>query len=265
VDLIVEWIKRLLIPGSVSFLLLGFAVGVILILRQKWTVWGRRWLTALLLIYWLLSTPACASLLEDAVNGDYTPLAASDLEGVEAIVVLGGGTLTYQAHGYEYGRMGRTTTLRVLEGARLYFLGDEPLVIVSGGSDEGGGKAQAESEIMAEVMASLGVPDQQILQDPTSANTLEEAINIADMMDDLGITRFVLVTSPTHMPRSMGVFQARGMDPIPAIALQHSETLPLSSSLIPNENALEASQGVFREIMATAYYWLRGWFTPLQP
>ena len=108
-------------------------MGVILLLRKKWETWGRRWLISLLLIYWLLSTPAIASLLEDAVNGDYSPLTASDMEGVEAIVVLGGGTLTYEARGYEYGRMGKTTTLRVLEAVRLYVLGDQPLVIVSGG------------------------------------------------------------------------------------------------------------------------------------
>jgi uncharacterized SAM-binding protein YcdF (DUF218 family) len=264
-DLLLEWIKRLLIPGSVSFLLIGLAVGIILLFRQKWTAWGRRWLTALLLGYWLMSTPACAALLEDAVNGNYSALTSSEMEGVEAIVVLGGGTLTYQARGYEIGRMGKTTTLRVLEAARLYYLGDQPLVIVSGGSDEGGGKTQAESEIMAQVMSSLGVPTEQILQDPTSDNTIEEAINIAGMLDELGIAQFALVTSPTHMPRSMGVFQAQGLDPIPAVAQQHSETLPLTSSLIPNEDALEASQGVFREIMATTYYWLRGWFNPVQP
>jgi uncharacterized SAM-binding protein YcdF (DUF218 family) len=263
-DLLVEWIKRLLIPGSVSFLLIGLAVGVILLWRQKWAAGGKRWLTALLLGYWLLSTPAVVTLLEDAINGDYSPLTASDMEGVEAIVVLGGGTLTYQARGYEYGRMGKTTTLRVLEAARLYNLGDQPLVIVSGGSDEGGGKTQSESEIMSQVMSSLGIPADRILEDPTSDNTLEEAINIAAMLENLEITRFVLVTSPTHMPRSVGVFQAQGLDPIPAVAQQHSESLPLTTSLVPNENALEASQGVFREIMATAYYWLRGWFSPAQ-
>ena len=117
---------------------------------------------------------------------------------------------------------------------------------------------------MAEVMSALGVPTGQILEDPTSDNTLEEAINIAVMLEELGITRFVLVTSPTHMPRSMGVFRAQGLDPIAAVAEQHSETLPLTNNLVPNEDALEASQGVFREIMATTYYWLRGWFKLVQ-
>ena len=264
-DVIVEWIKRLLIPGSVSFLLIGLAIGVLLLFRQPKSHWGRRWLLGLLVLYWILSTPAFVSLLEDAINGDYQPLTASNMGNIEAIVVLGGGTITYEARGYEYGRMGKTTTLRVLEAVRLYGLGNDPFVIVSGGSDEGGGKTQAESEIMLQVMLNYGIPADRLIEDPQSDNTLEEAINIAELLGEMGINRFVLVTSPTHMPRSMAVFQAQGLEPVAAVAQQHSETVPLTTSIFPTNDALDASHGVFREIMATAYYWLRGWFAPVNP
>jgi uncharacterized SAM-binding protein YcdF (DUF218 family) len=262
-DLIVEWIKRFFIPGSVSFLVIGVAIGTLLLLRDRKSRWGLRLLLGLLVLYWILSTPACVMLLEDAINGDYQPLRASDMTDIEAIVVLGGGTLTYEARGYQYGRMGRTTTLRVLEAVRLYHLGQDPLVIVSGGSDEGGGKTQSESEVMFEVMLHFGIPAERLVEDKLSGNTLEEAINIAQILDELEISRFVLVTSPTHMPRSLAVFQAQGLDPVPAVAQQHPETVPLTSSLLPTEQALEASHGVFREIMATIYYWMRGWFRPV--
>lgn len=261
-DLVVEWIKRLLIPGSVSFLVIGIIIGLVLLFRRPKSHWGRRWLLGVLVLYWLLSTPALVTLLEDSINGDYQPLAASEMVDVEAIVVLGGGTITYEARGYEYGRMGKTTTLRVLEAVRLYHLGNDPIVIVSGGSDEGGGKTQSESEVMLQVMLGYGIPADRLVEDPLSDNTLEEAINIAQLLRDLGVSRFVLVTSPTHMPRSMAVFQAQGLDPIPAVAQQHSETTPLTSSLLPTDDAREASHGVFREIMATVYYWMRGWFKP---
>lgn len=259
-DLIIDWIKRLFIPGSVSFLVIGLAIGVVLLFRRPKSLWGRRLLLGLLILYWLLSTPAVVMLLEDAINGDYQPLTASEMAGIEAIVVLGGGTITYEARGYEYGRMGQTTTLRVLEAVRLYHLGDDPIVIVSGGSDEGGGKTQAESEVMLQVMLGYGIPADRLVEDPLSDNTLEEAINIVQLLEELGVSRFALVTSPTHMPRSLAVFRAQGLDPIPAAAQQHSETVPLTSSLLPSSEALEASHGVFREIMATVYYWMRGWF-----
>lgn len=262
-DLIVEWIKRFLIPGSISFLVIGLAIGVLLLFRDRKSQWGFRWLVGLLAVYWILSTPACVRLLEDAIDGDYEPLTASDMADIDAIVVLGGGTLTYEARGYEYGRMGRTTTLRVLEAVRLYDLGDDPLVIVSGGSDEGGGKTQSESEVMLEAMLRFGIPADHLLEDALSDNTLEEAINVAQMLDELGVSRFALVTSPTHMPRSIAVFEAQGLNPVPAVALQRSETVPLTSGWLPTEQALEASHGVFREIMATIYYWLRGWFKPV--
>jgi len=145
---------------------------------------------------------------------------------------------------------------------RLYHLGNDPIMIVSGGSDEGGGKTQAESEVMLQVMLGYGIPTDRLVEDSLSVNTLEEAVNIAQILDELGVTRFALVTSPTHMPRSVAVFQTQGLEPLPAVALQHSETVPLTSSLLPATDALKASHGVFREIMATVYYWLRGWFRP---
>jgi uncharacterized SAM-binding protein YcdF (DUF218 family) len=259
---IVEWIKRLLIPGSISFLLIGLVIGVALLFRQPKSRWGRRWLLGLLVLYWILSTPAVVLMLEDVINGDYQPLTTSEMADIEAIVVLGGGTITYEARGYEYGLLGKTTTLRVLEALRLYHLGNDPIIIVSGGSDEGGGKTQAESEVMLQVMLGYDIPADRLVEDSLSDNTLEEAINIAQILNDLGVSRFALVTSPTHMPRSVAVFQAQGLEPLPAVALQHSETVPLTSSLFPATDALKASHGVFREIMATVYYWLRGWFRP---
>ena len=258
----VEWIKRLLIPGSVSFLAIGLVIGVALLFRQPKSRRGRRWLLGLLVLYWILSTPAVVLLLEDAINGDYQPLTAGEMADIEAIVVLGGGTITYEARGYEYGLLGKTTTLRVLEALRLYHLGNDPIMIVSGGSDEGGGKTQAESEVMLQVMLGYDIPADRLVEDSLSVNTLEEAVNIAQILDELGVTRFALVTSPTHMPRSVAVFQTQGLEPLPAVALQHSETVPLTSSLLPATDALKASHGVFREIMATVYYWLRGWFRP---
>ena len=49
--------------GSMTFLIVGFAVGVVLLNSRLPMRWGRIWLTALLGLYWLLSLPVTAHTL----------------------------------------------------------------------------------------------------------------------------------------------------------------------------------------------------------
>ena len=66
---------------------------------------------------------------------------------------------------------------------------------------------------MAEVASVLGVDEREMVLESESRDTKDEARIIKEMV---GEDRFVLVTSASHMPRSMALFRKQGMDPIPA-------------------------------------------------
>jgi uncharacterized SAM-binding protein YcdF (DUF218 family) len=153
-----------------------------------------------------------------------------------------------------------------MEGSRLYNLLGNPLVVASGGRNPSMADGVPESELLAEILVQGGVPRGRILTESLSQNTREQARELKSILEEKRVQRFILVTSPIHMKRSLGVFRAYGLDPIPGVSSMHSEGLfPSRWGLLPTTIALDASAVAIREYMATVYYQLRGWFRPINP
>ncbi|MGH2606830.1 MAG: YdcF family protein, partial [Anaerolineales bacterium] len=223
--------------------------------------WGRWVLTILAAGYWMMSVPAIARALERGLDPGFEPLAGSgDAEGAQAVVVLAGGSRTYRSADGSIHSLTGESAARVLEAARLYRrLGVMP-VIASGGYQESG-LGSPESEALAHALRDIGVPGNQVLQEAHSQDTRQQALAIGPLLSDLGIERFVLVTSPPHMMRSLATFREVGLDPIASVARQGSEDeeTPPIVGLVPAESGLDVSHSAFREYMALVYYWARGW------
>jgi uncharacterized SAM-binding protein YcdF (DUF218 family) len=133
------------------------------------------------------------------------------------------------------------------------------LVIVSGGSNPFLGGGTPESVLLLDMLLEAGIPGEQIILESDSQSTREQAKRIKPILEDRGIDQFLLVTSPIHMRRSMVVFEAHGMVPIPSPSALRSEGFNGNLSILPSWIALDASQAAIREYMALGYYWLRGW------
>ena len=259
---LVEIIKQYFLPGSIPFLMFGLVIGVVLLyLRGDARTWGRRWLTTLVILYWLMSTPWIAQLLENIlIQDEHASMDYSHFSDMEAIVVLGGGSSTMQVEEQQLELLSDATILRVWEGARLFHELNSPWIIVSGGTDSRSGVIVPESIPMRDMLLELGVPEGQILLDTQSGNTYEQAVNLGPLLKTHSIRQFALVTSPTHMRRALATFRAQGLDPLPASSRQHPDGyLKQRNPLLPNKDALEMSVRVVREIMASIYYAMRGW------
>src|SRR3954452_5611854 len=210
---IVDVVKLTLQPGSISAILLLLTVGVLLL----WTRprWGRVWLTGMALVYVLLATPAGVSLLARTVTTSEAPLAtAASAAGATAIVMLGAGSHNIQAEGQQLTLISQGSALRAIETARLYRLLGDPLVIVSGGVTDRLPGARPESDAYQTAMRDLGVPPARIVSESESRNTHDQAIIIKRMLAERHVDRFVLVTSPLHMRRSLATFAAQGLHPV---------------------------------------------------
>ncbi len=257
-DALVELVKANLIPGSISFLLFGLVAGVILLYAGRRAArWGQRWLTALAVLYLVLSLPVTAGLLEKSLGGSYPRF---DTGSEQAVVILGGGGLTYEDDGYSTQILSDSSTLRTLEGLRIYHLLNDPWIIVSGGASPGSGLTRAESETMRDLLLNLDVPAEKILIEAGSADTHDQALNVPPLLQAEGVSGFVLVTSTTHLRRAMLSFEAAGFKPTPGPAPERSATQPNPAPLLPDLGALEASRRALREWMGLLYYALRGWF-----
>lgn len=198
---------------------------------------------------------------------EWQQIPPKTLPTADAIVILGGATKSAfpPRPGVDLSEQGD----RVLYGAQLYREGKAPVVISSGGRIDWRGGGPSESADMAQILKTVGVPSSAILQDPTSLNTHQNAVNVKKIMQERGIRRILLVTSAMHMPRSLRIFQRQGIDAIPAptdfLVSQQEIEEPNSSpqaimlSLMPDTERLDRTTRALKEYIGMAVYRLRGW------
>lgn len=202
--------------------------------------------------------PYAASRL---LTAGYHAFRAKDLppSGATAIVLLGGGDQFIQ--GWD-GGITVTTPIeaeRVLEAARVFALISPAWIISSGGRPDTDDPGEPSAVTMRDELVRLGVPRDRIVLESTSRNTHEEAVIVAPMLASLGARHVILVTSDTHMRRSLGAFRAVGIDAIPAIA-RGGDPPSRWREWLPTTTGLEWSGRVVHEAGGLVYYWLRGWW-----
>jgi len=246
-------------PAGVRFLILVLAVGVVLAFHRR-TGRAARWYFALVLAgYWILASPACSEQLVRWEGGAYRPVAnAAEARGARTVVVLGAGNYSIQSRGLSINQVSWEGALRLLEGARLYRLLDRPTIIVSGGVTQPETGAASEADAMRAAIVGLGVAPDHIVIEAESKNTRDEARIIGRMLAGLK-QPIVLVTSPTHMSRSLAVFRAAGLDAIPSVSAYKSEHALERYRWAPSDLGLLLFQSAVYDAAAGLYYRARGW------
>ena len=116
---------------------------------------------------------------------------------------------------------------------------------------------------MAQALVSLHVPRERIVVEDVSLTTYEQASNVTRLLKSRGIDRFVLVTSPTHMRRSVAAFRAQHADVVPSVAAPSREREWKPPFFMPNEDSFQISRSAVYDYVAIVYYWARGRFTPV--
>ena len=257
---------------------LGFAcllVGIALGLLWKFPRWAAIAMAVAVLDLLVFSNGFVASALVGSLESRAITLQEQSsgfpygrLPNADAIVVLGGATKAPQPPRpwVDLSEEGD----RVLYGAKLYRDGNAPKVIMSGGRiDWVGNGGSSESEDMAEIARAMGVPARDILQDPTSLNTRQNAENVLQILKQYNLKRILLVTSAMHMPRSYAIFQRLGMDAIAAPtdflvtatdwADRSRTSQAIILNLLPEVENLRGATRAIKEYIGLLVYWLRGW------
>jgi uncharacterized SAM-binding protein YcdF (DUF218 family) len=131
--------------------------------------------------------------------------------------------------------------------------------VLSGGVTDPMPGAAPETDAYRMAMTALGVPASRVLIEPDSRNTHDQAVILKRVLHEQGIDRFVLVTSPLHMGRSIAAFAAQGLHPIPSPAPLYNDGHAPFLFFIPNDASLEIGNGAIYEWTARLYYWAKGW------
>lgn len=90
---------------------------------------------------------------------------------------------------------------RLNHAVLLYNEGYVSTIILTGGY--GKGNKVSDAEIGARYVASLGVPEDDILLEKRSTVTRENLENAAEIMDRKGLSSALIVSDPLHMRRAM--------------------------------------------------------------
>jgi uncharacterized SAM-binding protein YcdF (DUF218 family) len=182
-------------------------------------------------------TPALKSL-----EREYMPLTdTANIAGVKWVVVLGGGTSS-DGELPMPARLSQASLARLVEGVRLQRQMPGARLLVSGGKVFGYG---ADADAMRELALALGVNAAEIVTDTESPDTETQAKIIRQMVGD---DRVLLVTSASHMPRSVGLFQGAGVNVIPAPThyLEQSNAAFSPTDVFPeSDNFVEAQRAVY--------------------
>ncbi len=128
---------------------------------------------------------------------------------IKYIHVLGSGHNTDAAQPLS-SQIGDASIKRVLEGVIIHKQIDGSKLIFTGYA----GNTDTPTAVMNTKLAlALDIKKENLIINPDPKDTKEEAIFTKTIVGD---KKFVLVTSATHMPRSMMLFKSLGLNPIPA-------------------------------------------------
>jgi uncharacterized SAM-binding protein YcdF (DUF218 family) len=151
-------------------------------------------------------------------------------------------------------QLGASTLERLVEGIRIYRKFPGCKLLVSGGAVFSTTPAAA---LMREAAIEMGVPGEDIILENRSLDTHDEAVMIKPMVGDAPLA---LVTSASHMKRSLLLFRGQAMKPYPAPAgsVASGSAALNPASFFPEASALQKSEMALHEYLGIAWAMITG-------
>lgn len=228
---------------------LGVAAALLLVLGgRRLPRWLRHVGLVALLACLLLVTPlganALVALLERQVPGPGGCPGAP-----RTVVVLAGGFDFEPTTVSDEEALTAASLRRLLAGVALWRRVPDAELVLAGG----GPYAIRESDVLAGMAESMGVPPQRIRRERTSRSTWENAQDLARMEPALPADIW-LVSSATHLPRAGLAFRAFGFRPCP-VASDHAWVPPGGIGyFLPQGSAVRKSEVAIHELAGEVLY-----------
>ncbi len=231
------------------------SIGLIIAFIGVLALYGGRQRTAKFLLpfafLWiaLLSYGPISALLLNPLERQYPALLESPV-GVDYILVLGNEHHTNKNLPIT-AQVSATAIVRLSEGIRHYQKLPGSTLVLSGyaGLEDENSHALMQKRLAV----ALGVDGRDIKMLTSPKDTQEEAEAMKKLV---GNTPFILVTSASHMPRAMQLFNDLGMHPVAAPTDYHAQEK--SSWLhMPRSDGLRSSGLAFHEYYGSIWNWIK--------
>lgn len=136
-------------------------------------------------------------------------------------------------------------------------------LLLTGGTGSLENKTHKEAIGISIFLQKFGIPKEDVLIEPNSRNTYENAIFTKDLIDSLQLNnkRFLLVTSGIHMKRTMGCFKKAGVHFIPYSVDGYAADrhYNFEEIFVPSADAFASWYWIFHEIIGYLSYSFMGY------
>jgi uncharacterized SAM-binding protein YcdF (DUF218 family) len=202
----------------------------------------------------LSSLPIISNKFIAYLEKDYQPIEISEIENVDAIVVLSGMIRVIgdeENLKYEF----NDSVDRFFAGLDLFNNNKSPILILTRGKMPWS-LGIAEGEYLKELAIKYGVSEENIILTDEVQNTDQEAKAIKEILTE--DAKIILVTSAFHMPRAEKVFKAANINLIPyPVDFQNSKSKTTMMDFIPSAGSLFDTSHFVREMIGRLYYNLK--------
>lgn len=202
----------------------------------------------------MISYGAVSDIFLGPLEYKYPPiLDISTFQDVKLVVVLGGGHCTDPRLSVT-DQLSDVSLVRLVEGIRIHKKLINSKLLLSGGRAF---SSTPDADAMAKMAMALGIDKREIIPESKSKDTKDQVRFIQNI---IGNNRFILVTSASHMARSVALFKAKGMNPIPApTGYRVKQIQKISPSMFfPSSNGIDKMERVVYEYLGTAWAMMRG-------
>lgn len=201
---------NLMMPLSFSLVLLLIGLALLWFSRQQSEkqFWGKLLVSLGTGILLITSLPFASQALNGSLERNHPPLFSTPTN-LEYVVVLGHGHRT-DPYLPPRQQLSSASYYRLMEGLRLMRANPQATLLLSG---FGGSDPVSNAHLYRVVARQYGTPAGRIQIFEQAKDTAEEAALIAPIIKN---HKSALVTSASHMPRSLSLFNALGAEPIPA-------------------------------------------------
>jgi len=251
-----KFFSLLVYPLGLSMLLLLAGLVLLRFRRQRAGVFT---VLAGVGVLWVFSMPVVADRLVRQLEAGWSEVPVEALPVADAVVVLGG-AFSWGNGEWTYPDAGGNVD-RYWHAARVFHAGKAGLVILSGGRAPQRTGGATEAEAGAVFLADMDVPCSAMILDNEAMTTRENAVYVAEIIEARGLESLHVVTSASHMRRSLAALGGVDAELIPvatdfAVADNPGFTI---RRFLPSASGLSRSTRAVHELIGYWYYRIRGW------
>jgi uncharacterized SAM-binding protein YcdF (DUF218 family) len=206
--LLKKWIGGLLMP--LPLLLIIFFIALLLLFFSQKQKLAKGLLLLSFVTLFMLSFLPISEQLVKPVERQHPPIM-QPAQNFEYILLLGSGGIADPSLPVT-GQLSATALSRFIEALRLYHANPKATLVVSGANF---GDLKSHALLMQELALTMDIPANKIIRLDSMLDTDDEAKAMSKII--IG-KKSVLVTSATHMDRSLQLFYKYGGTPTPAPA-----------------------------------------------